>query len=286
MKTIGKTLALIFLFGCVVASSASAATLENETDVYEKPDTSAKKLEVIHVGATVHVTGQREDDLGTLWYSIDRGKEPHITQAWINGDTVTLEQGDTGYIREIGFRSHLRLFFGAGLGVMASNSNYFAGRLSTGIDYLVGQSRSVVEFMLAKPLSGENYPDGPYQGAIHRLYLMPGYGYYLIPERLMLRTSLGLGYLTGQNTNIDSKLKPTFGLGMRYLKDLNDAYGIGLEFAYEYSGTAYKSINDPTNISTNLNCATIPNSTGCQSAEPGVIPQASIWSMNFLFVFH
>jgi hypothetical protein len=276
----------VLLCGGLSISSVFAATLETETDVYQKPDTSSKKLEVVHVGSMVHVTGQQEDDLGTLWFSIDRGKEPHLTQAWINGDTVALEQGDTGYVREIGFRSHLRLFFGAGLGTMASNSEYFAGRLSGGIDYLVGQSRSVIELMLAKPLSDEKYSSGPYQGAIHRIYLLPGYGYYLIPEKLMLRASLGLGYLTGESANIDSKLKPTFGFGVRYLKDLNESYGVGLELAYEYSGTAYKSINDPTGISNNLNCATIPNSSGCQSGEPGTIPQASIWSMNFLFVFH
>lgn len=168
-------------------------------------------------------------------------------------------------------RIPLRFWGSVGPTHLTGEEPHFGARLALGADVsLDPQDRFFLTFQLTKPLVGEEM-GGRFSGAVHRTYLFPGIGFHIIPHRLWVRASLGLGYLYGSHTDLIAKIKPAYALEAGYRIGLGGAWELTPSASFEHSGAARKSI---ALWFDDFSCAL----GDCEST--GTIPRANIWSLN------
>jgi hypothetical protein len=248
---------------------ANAATVHRMAMVFERPSETSKQVLIIDEDGHLLVTGSTVTNAEGSWAPVDATDATPVVSGWVHTQAIETTPGDYGYDTQTERHLGLDFYFSGGTGYLTSNDRYFAGKITLGGDLLLTPSRNwVAGAALTKYISGENLPDNPL-GGLQRFSTELSGGYYLLPRRLLARLTLGVDYISSNQSYADTRLAAVFGASLRYQFPITKKMSLGIEGCYQYITTS-NSYND----------------FYFNSSTDGLsVPHASVYTWNLVFNF-
>jgi hypothetical protein len=257
------------LFVVLLPQLASAATVRQMAMIFEQPSQTSKQVLVIDEGGHLLVTGTTVTNAEGAWSPIQATEATPAVSGWVHTHAIELEAGDYGVETRRDHLIGLDFYISGGTGYLTSNDRYFAGKITTGADLLLGPTKQwVVGGALTKYISGESLPNNPL-GGLQRFSTEVSSGYYLFPHRLLLRGIIGANYISSNQQYANTRIAPLVGASLRYQFPITKKFWLGVEACYQLMTTS-NSYND----------FYYNNDTNGYS-----VPHASVYTWNLVFNF-
>lgn len=142
------------------------------------------------------------------------------------------------------------LRFSTGLALLGSNDSYFAVPIEFSFATLFGQSRffglgfTSMTFLGSEKLLG-NESIGGQTGSISRYEFLIDAIFFWVPGRLYLKPEFGFSLSSARDSNVSTKLSPTFALGIGARFPIRPHLSFGIEPSIMHTAMGTKSLVIP-----------------------------------------